>query len=505
MKITGLNSLNLYQKSYLIKSDKKTSVQNFTGSPDIKTGTSVRSFINQNDDKYKELMQHFDVYKYFMGLKLPTGEKIFSSRKDRTSEDGIALYLLDIDPSSVQASNFSMLGELVQNGVIGKHIFEYLPLSGKVNSSVAEDIDRLYEAYSLGIEPIEAFVPTFNSLSEAMEGQDKSMKYKGTYKELNVGDVFQVKGEKYIRIKTSDNSSQELELTKEKYFELFPPIERYASTQNEIANCWEISAINSILCEPKARYLILKMFRQDGNDVVVNFPCGFCKDVRFVDSKLPDEADKKYYSNGAMGVKMIEYAEGVDTQFYKILKTYKRLQDDIKSETDLRKRKEMENILNSFICAFTLYDMNVSIDTNHPENTIRYNGKFDSAFSENRNQGWSQLFYARLGLSDTQTLGYSFADHKDTINSVLNNPDFFKNHVVCWSSRDLSSENTPDFLKGMDSSHMYRITPAKINNEGVIETFNIVNPWGIMENEFTLDELNKYGASLTTAKIPDLL
>lgn len=52
---------------------------------------------------------------------------------------------------------------------------------------------------------------------------------------------------------------------------------------------------------------------------------------------------------------------------------------------------------------------------------------------------------------------------------------------------------------------MYRITPAKINNEGVIETFNIVNPWGIMENEFTLDELNKYGASLTTAKIPDLL
>ena len=43
-----------------------------------------------------------------------------------------------------------------------------------------------------------------------------------------------------------------------------------------------------------------------------------------------------------MGVKMIEYAEGVDTQFYKILKTYKRLQDDIKSETDLRKRKEKE-------------------------------------------------------------------------------------------------------------------------------------------------------------------
>ena len=43
------------------------------------------------------------------------------------------------------------------------------------------------------------------------------------------------------------------------------------------------------------------------------------------------------------------------------------------------------------------------------------------------------------------------------------------------------------------------------NKNGTIETFNIVNPWGIMENEFTIDELNKYGGTLTTARIPDVL
>ncbi len=501
MYISELSSINLSK----IKSFNKISFPSFKGSLDTKTTTNTINLEKQDEEKHKKFMQYLDTYKYFMGLKLPTGEKMFSSRKDRTSDDGIALYLFDIDSSSVEASNFSMLVELVQKGVIGKHIFEYLPLSGKVNSSVSKDIDRLYEAYSLGIEPIEAFVPTFNSLSEAMENQDNLMKYKGTYKELNVGDVFQVKGEKYIRIKTSYNSSRKLELTKEKYFELFPPIERYASTQNEIANCWEISAINSILCEPKARYLILQMFRQEGNDVVVNFPCGFYKDIRFINSKLPDKADKKYYSQGAMGVKMLEYAEGVDTQFYKILKIYKRLQDEIKSETDLRKKQEKENILNSFIHTFCIYDMNVSIDTNHPENTKGYNGEFDNAFSENRNHGWGELFYARLGLNDTRTLGYSFESHKDKISAILNNPDFFKNHLVCWSSRDLTSENTPDFLKGIDSLHMYRIIPAKTDKNGTIETFNIVNPWGIMENEFTIDELNKYGGTLTTARIPDVL
>lgn len=188
-----------------------------------------------------------------MDLKTKDGNYVFTTKQNRVNNESLFEYLLNINPSSPEASNISMLIELVQNGVVDRHIFDYLPFKGVVNPFVCDDIDKLYEAYSLGIESIEAFVPTFNNLDEAINCGNSSVSYKGTYKELKIGDTFQIKGEKFIRIKTSDNSSEQLKLTKEKYFELFPPIERFATAQNKIGNCWQISGINSVLCESRTR------------------------------------------------------------------------------------------------------------------------------------------------------------------------------------------------------------------------------------------------------------
>ena len=88
---------------------------------------------------------------------------------------------------------------------------------------------------------------------------------------LTVGDVYEIEGEDFIYIINNEYSSSQLQLTKQKYFELFPPIERFATTQNQIGNCWEISVLQGLFSNPQTRPLILSVFSQKDENIIVVF------------------------------------------------------------------------------------------------------------------------------------------------------------------------------------------------------------------------------------------
>ena len=451
--------------------------------------------------EYPSALQGFDVCKYFMGLKTKNGEQIFTTKQNRVNNESLFEYLLNINPSSSEASNVSMLIELVQNGVIGRYIFDYLPFKGSVNPFVSKDIDKLYEAYSLGIESIEAFVPTFNSLDEAMNSGNSSVSYKGTYKELKIGDTFQIKGEKFIRIKTSDDTSEQLKLSKEKYFELFPPIERFATAQNKIGNCWQISAINSVLCEPRTRVKILKLFSQEGNDVVVNFPNGLYSNIRFKNSKMPNDINFKYYSKGALGVRMLEYSEGVEIQFKKILSAYKQLRTSIETTKSQVKKNELNAKLALFSNILSKNGLNVSLDIDNLSDFGLYNGNFDNAYTDSRNGGKSADLFSLLGFSDVSEHEFGNSEQNAILHDLLENPKFFDDYLVCWGTGDLPDRYINSRKVKLTPWHMYRIIPKSINKKGLIDTFKLINPWGMLTVDICLDELIKKGYSITIAKI----
>ena len=193
----------------------------------------------------------------------------------------VLIHMLNVDKGSVEASNMQMLFELIQEGVVGKHIFDIIPYDGKVNSFVAADIDKLYSAYVDGIEPIDIFVPPVESHNEAQAL-------------LTVGDVYELEGEEKIFILDKDLNPLQLGIDKETYFELFPPIERYAATQNDIGNCWEVTGFNTLLTDPKERYSVLSLFEQNGDEISISFPSNAAGKIVFEDGKLPIGANPNY-------------------------------------------------------------------------------------------------------------------------------------------------------------------------------------------------------------------
>lgn len=162
---------------------------------------------------------------------------------------------------------------------------------------VKSDID-IYadkvEKQKMSVE--DAFVPIHASKKE---GQ----------KATNVGDVFRVKGQDKIYVKSGDDYSRQIEMDAKTYVKLFPPIERFASAQGAAGDCYLLSSINSIMENPYSRAAIYDCFTQNGNSVTAQLYEGKLK-IDFPDCKLPENADTEKYAAGANGIKILEHMYG---------------------------------------------------------------------------------------------------------------------------------------------------------------------------------------------------
>ena len=476
--------------------------------------TLIKLYTNASKNKAVNAEEFIAAYCYFKSLPL--------GREGRMESTEIISYLFDIDPSSVESSNIQMLLYLVQEGTVGEHILGFIPSGGKLSQEVIDDVVKLYEASESGIKPIDMFVPTFKNTTEAVMGGNDSVLFEGSYLDIKVGDVFQVEGEEFIRIKTSDTESIQLNISKETYFKLFPPVERYATTQNAIGNCWEVSGINTLLNSPDTRAMILSLFSQDGNDIVIRLPGDsfkiksygeekvydfqeHFKEVRFENGELPDNIDMQYYSQGALGFQMLEYTEGRMLQANLLTKIYSKYDECIAyAETEADKtnwRKELAEF-NKFLAEHK--DKTYIKEEDGYHYYEEYSGEFDNVISQARNAGHTAVsFAAFLGLKEVEVLGFGKANN-EKLYDMLSNPETFNDYTIGYAVNQTKAYliNSHAFCSyvGDIGYHAYGIKPGAIGPDGKIKTCKLINPWGAFEEEISLGEIIDYGSHLYIAK-----
>lgn len=442
---------------------------------------------NVSSSKYSG-KEYLNAYKYFNNILDNKGENIVTGRNGRMCKNNLIFNFLNINPASVEASNVEMLIRLVQDGVVGKHVFEYLPKEGKINQNVTDDIVKLYDAYISGLDPKEAFIPTFKNEKEALSGGNESVLFDGSHKELKKGDVFQVEGEDFIRIKTNENQSKLLNISKDTYFELFPPIERYASTQNDIGNCWELTGINSLLSEPDTRELVLGLFKETKDDIEIEFPKGNCGKMVFKNKKLPEESDANFHSKGSLGVQMLEHADGKEIMHERIDNVYKKIQELIDNAPNEYEKERLKTAKKRFNETVLKNKNNISLKESDKKIFWgEYRGEYDSAFTEARVGGSSNNLYRRIGLKDARCINY--CDEEEYIKDFLKRPESFENNIINWASDTDAKYN--EYGKndlGLVDGHAYRILPAKIE-KGEVTKFKLINPWGTSETELTYGQV----------------
>ena len=435
------------------------------------------------------LDEYIDDMFYFVRLEEKRGDKILSERAgkmDRPQVDVIK-YMLSIDKGSVEASNIQMLLELVQNEVVDKHIFDVIPYNGKISSFIAEDIDKLYNAYTSGIKPIDYFVPTFRTKDDAELIMD-------------IGDVYELKGEKNIFILDKNGNSVPLKIDKETYFELFPPIERFASTQNDIGNCWEITGFNTIFCDPQERISILSLYEQDDDDILISFPSGNANKIRFEGGELPTSANLRFYSKGAKGLQLFEYAHAIELHEEQINTLKQQIQYSIDNAKTKERKKELEEKMQILEEMLDEDRDNVVIELNPQTFEWSFELKkqnpdtFDNAITATRDGGDPIILFKHLGYTTT-----NIKDDDLKIYALISNPQNFEDYIITFGTKE------DDFwgLKKLPilNDHSYRLYPTKTDETtGKVTNFKLVDPAGIVELPIDILELRKYSAIYSIAR-----
>ena len=382
------------------------------------------------------------------------------------------------EKSAKSSTAVQELTDLVKDGVVGNHVLAYLPKEGELPPVIAKEIHRFYEAYLNHENFDDVLVPRVKSLNESLE-------YKS-------GDVFEVEGDPKIYIKGANNENIQLDIDKATYCKLFPPIERFSSTQNAIGNCGEVTGFNTIFRDPKERSRVLQCFHQKGDDVVVEFPNS---NRQYSLTGMKNQANMDYLSEGSLGFKLLEYADGKEFFRERMNKYLYNMSQKINDPSiDVAKRNELKKELYDFL--------NLSADDKNRIYLDRKGYIIDKP--EKMYDGGST--YARDGVCSSevfQRLGYKYAGVEyfagDNLDNLLTNPDNFKRYIMSIDIGGEGMESEIDIAKGLYSNHAYMLTP-NIDPNGKITDYNLLNPWGIVETKLTLEEIKKYAYMLESAE-----
>ncbi len=439
---------------------------------------TITFLIENYSDKYMNPEDYSHAYDYFKGLTTKGNSKVYVGRGDYMSESDLIKYMLKINPGSVEASNMEMLLNLVVDGQVNPSVLNYMQSSSKLPKAVIDDINKLYNAYAEGIKPIDMFIPSVKSIDKGIS-------------EFKVGDVFEVKGNKNIFLKNTESGVTALDIDKESYFKLFPPVERYASAQGEIGNCWEVTGINTILNNPEERIKLLSCFSQDGEDILVKLPQGKLQ-VHFKNGTLPNNLNLDYFTKGADGVKMIEYVDFREMQHSEIERYFNAITNDIKNASDEVSREELLNRLSDFTNL-------VENSTNNLRIYKTQNGQLGYEILEDgivptiyRTGGESQYLWEKLGYKNARYV-------PNTQNyAMLKDPETFANSIIAFATKDDLNWKYHEYKPlGLAKEHAYRLNPVVENGEVV--SYNIINPWGIFESNIDLERLEDISKGLYIA------
>ena len=443
------------------------------------------------------LYQVVNRFDYYNNLKTQDGQNVIKDR--RLSRNDNLKYMLGLpdasrldigghrvsqathiisEKSAKSSTAVQELTDLVKDGVVGNHVLAYLPKEGELPPVIAKEIHRFYEAYLNHENFDDVLVPRVKSLNE-------SLGYKS-------GDVFEVEGEPKIYIKGANDENIQLDIDKATYCKLFPPIERFSNTQNNIGNCWEVTGFNTIFRNSQDRSRVLQCFHQKGDDVVVEFPNS---NRQYSLAGMKNQANMDYLSEGSLGFKLLEYADGKELFRERMAMYIYNMSQKINDPSiDVAKRNELQKELDDFL--------NLSADE---QNKIYFDDDgniidkpekmYDGGSTYTRDGGFSFELFQRLGYENA---GFAYFSG-DNLDDIITNPVNFERFIMSIDIGGEGIEDTIDVAKGLYSNHAYMLTP-NVDPNGKITDYNLLNPWGIVETKLTLDEIKKYGYLLEYAE-----
>ncbi len=186
------------------------------------------------------------------------------------------------NPERYQQMKESGLFQLIEEGKVSEKIFENIGENKYFTENFLKDIKKVYQE-----KPLITEIPNRTDL-------------KDIGKFVEEGEVGVINGKLYAN---QNGNAVELQLSKEKFEELFPLMERFKIEQGQIGDCWLISGIDNFMGNPSQRVELYKLMRQQGNDILIKYP-NSRNELRFVNSEVYNSHGD--LCSGAKGVKMFE-------------------------------------------------------------------------------------------------------------------------------------------------------------------------------------------------------
>lgn len=331
-------------------------LQVYNGITNTKTEAPKDKEISEQEE-YKEMT----AYEYLCSL--PNVKQTF---KNELAEVAKVMEKMD-----VESSNVEMMVKLVADGKLWRGVLRYFCENGKMTKPMENDIDLIYESYGDGVEPIDRYVPTF----ESKEAANIS---------VGVGDTFEVEGEKNIYVKDANGESHQLKMSKETFAELFPPAVRFSGVQGAAGDCYLLSTLNSIIENPAQRHVLYDMFEETEDSINVKMPNG---NVTYSVPKdnMRQGIDTWQHMQGATGMILAEHVYGEELK-YQYEKSFHELMN---KEIERLEKEEPHNIekINGYKQRLADFDAKNNDGETKPV-LIRYenpdaNGKLTFKYDEN--------------------------------------------------------------------------------------------------------------------------
>ncbi len=239
-----------------------------------------------------------------------------------------------LDSSSKEI--YTTLLEMAQKGDIDASVLRGWKDS-IIDPKFAQKVLTYNKAIQDGLSDVEIkdlFIPRTSSLEEGLS-------------KVAVGDLFDYDGK--LLIKLSDGAYEELKISRDTYFNLFPFVDHFS--QGKASDCYCLSAISSMLDDPNGKAVLLKCFEETADGKLsVSLPDGKIQLTTDLSGTLPSDKLKfeSRYAAGSKGVKLLEAALGDELTYKRTSVVIEKLEALLSSgKMNENQRKLAEDILDS--------------------------------------------------------------------------------------------------------------------------------------------------------------
>ena len=476
---TNNKVFNVQQKDCRNQEEVKTETIKTSSNGVYPSGELLKSMVGiQSPNKEKQDNQDEQISKYLHSLKI-TGQVMKAYEQDEEGKKVVQGLINTMKKNNVESSNAQLLIDLVESKKVHYSALLYFCNQSIMSDEYEKDLDLLYDTYINQRDVKEAFVPTLKDKEHAFLCRE-------------VGDVFGIDGEDNIYIRTSENETKQLKITRDTYLKLFPPLERFALYQGDGGNCYMLSTIDAINSNPKTREKLLSCFEEKGDMLNVSLPNS---DYVFSmnKNKMPDEI-KKYkeqYSMGSPGFKIIEHVYGKDVHNSVLTEAHEILKDQSENAKGFFTKRMFKKQLKEFEKALAENPENIIIERNMSDQKVSWNDsigvewskldettdRFKRASDYYRGRGGHEEWVMqRFGFDNIEKIFDLSTNNAEKMKDMLFNPENKDNYIFTACSHEGSTlEGLVDEDYGVYTRHSFSVKP-KIDKDGN-KVLHVSNPW----------------------------